>query len=592
MFDKRNVERTFTRRNLTGSAFAERAKDLGALRDAVVDAANVGAGLWISYLFALFYFAIATGAVTHRDLLLESPVKLPFLNVELPLKAFFTLGPLVFLVVHTYVLLHFVLLAAKICAFHLELRAQIPGDDARTRLRRQLPSNIFVQSLAGPREVRTGIIGFLLRLIIEISLVVGPIALLILFELQFLPFHGEWVTMWHRLAVVIDLVLLWILWPRIARVETVGLGLSDFKGIKIQALLAMSILPGLLAVTIATFPGEWLEETVPAVRLIPTTRGAWTLPSVQAIQTAGSGWATLHELLVAGGVNLATRGPRSLWSNVLVLPNFELGDRQKSDAEASIAISSKGLSLRNRRLEGAVLLGAHLRKFDFTAANLQGAFLQSSDLREARFCDDSGIPQRECADLRGAHLTYAKLEGAVIDKANLQGARLDWTELQGASLFETKLQDADLQGASLEGAVLDFADLEGASLVAANMQGASLVGIKVRLDKERVDGAFGYDGVQPKSDERHLMELLQVIGCDPSGAPYVIRQLVGTLYQRFPADSPRPSELAGYFLDETKCFAARGLPDSVKFWLMKVRDSNTRIGQSRAGADGRSGPRK
>ena len=148
--------------------FAEKAKDLGALRDAVVDAASVGAGLWLSYLFALFYFAIAAGAVTHRDLLLESPVKLPFLNVELPLKAFFILGPLVFLIVHTYVLLHFVLLAGKIGVFNRELQGQISGpaftpegsfEVARARLRRQLPSNIFVQSLAGPREVRTGVIG-------------------------------------------------------------------------------------------------------------------------------------------------------------------------------------------------------------------------------------------------------------------------------------------------------------------------------------------------------------------------------------------------------------------------------------------------
>jgi hypothetical protein len=206
--------------------FAAKAKDLGALRDAVVDAASVGAGLWISYLFALFYFAIAAGAVTHRDLLLESPVKLPFLNLEFPLKAFFVLGPLVFLIVHTYVLLHFVLLAGKIGAFHLELQAQISGpafapessfDNTRARLRRQLPSNIFIQSLAGPREVRTGVIGFLLRRIIEISLVVGPIGLLILFQLQFLPYHSEWITWWQRIIVAVDLVLLWILWPPIAR---------------------------------------------------------------------------------------------------------------------------------------------------------------------------------------------------------------------------------------------------------------------------------------------------------------------------------------------------------------------------------------
>ena len=79
------------------ASFAAKATDLGALRDAVVDAAGVSTGLWLSYLFVLFYFAIAAGAVTHRDLFLENPVKLPFLNVELPLKAFFVLGPLVFL---------------------------------------------------------------------------------------------------------------------------------------------------------------------------------------------------------------------------------------------------------------------------------------------------------------------------------------------------------------------------------------------------------------------------------------------------------------------------------------------------------------
>ena len=191
--------------------FAAKAKDLQALRDAVVDAASVGTGLWLSYLFVLFYFAIAAGAVTHRDLLLENPVKLPFLNVELPLKAFFVLGPLVFLIVHAYVLLHFVLLAGKVGAFHTELQAQIAGDDARARLHRQLPSNIIVQSLAGPRDVRTGIVGFLLRLIVQISLVAGPIALLVLFQLQFLPYHEEWITLWQRIAVVIDLVLLWLL---------------------------------------------------------------------------------------------------------------------------------------------------------------------------------------------------------------------------------------------------------------------------------------------------------------------------------------------------------------------------------------------
>jgi hypothetical protein len=349
--------------------FAARAKDLGALRDAVVDAAGVGAGFWISYLFALFYFAIAAGAVTHRDLLLENPIKLPFLNVELPLKAFFVSGPPVFLIVHAYVLLHFVLSAVKIGAFNAQLQAQIPGDDARARLRRQLPSNIFIQSLAGPREMRTGTIGFLLWLIITISLVAGPIALLILFQLQFLPYHSEWITWWQRMAVVLDLVILWFLWPPIARGNAARLRLSDFKRVKVQAWFLVSFLPVLLVVAIATFPGEWLEEKLPWV----------------------PGWATLHELLVAGQVNYATGGPQRLFSNVLVLPNFQVGDRVKFDAEGKIAISSNNVSLRGRSLEGAVLAFAHLRNAGSTGASLARANFIGADLREAKFeCEHIG----------------------------------------------------------------------------------------------------------------------------------------------------------------------------------------------------------
>ena len=100
----------------TAKALAAKAKDLEALLTSVIDAAS--AGLWSSYIFVLLYLLIAVGSVTHRDLFLESPVKLPFLNVDLPLIGFLWVGPLLFLVVHAYVLLHFVLLAGKVGVFH------------------------------------------------------------------------------------------------------------------------------------------------------------------------------------------------------------------------------------------------------------------------------------------------------------------------------------------------------------------------------------------------------------------------------------------------------------------------------------------
>src|SRR5271165_3453410 len=144
---------------------AAKADDLEAIKKAVDDAAAVGGGLWLSYLFVLFYLAVAAGAVTHVDLFFESPVKLPFLNIELPLLAFFFLAPILFLIVHAYTLVHLVMLTDKAKRFDEELRDQVGDENAAVRdsLRRQLPSNVFIQFLAGPRDVRESAFGFLLR---------------------------------------------------------------------------------------------------------------------------------------------------------------------------------------------------------------------------------------------------------------------------------------------------------------------------------------------------------------------------------------------------------------------------------------------
>jgi hypothetical protein len=132
--------------------------------------------------------------------------------------------------------LHFVLLAGKVGDFDTELKVQITDEEAQTRLRHQLPSNIFVQFLAGSRDLRTGRVGTLLQLIAWISLVIGPVALLVFFELQFLPYHDEPITWWHRIGVLADIVLLWLLWPSIVRGERAGLSWRDLRRGKILAL--------------------------------------------------------------------------------------------------------------------------------------------------------------------------------------------------------------------------------------------------------------------------------------------------------------------------------------------------------------------
>ncbi|MDE5441196.1 hypothetical protein GWG65_06960 [Bradyrhizobium sp. CSA207] len=518
-------------------AFASKANDLEALRSAVVDAANVSAGLWLSYLFALLYLAIAAGSVTHRDLLFEKSVKLPFLNVELPLVPFFVMGPGLFLVVHAYVLLHFMLLADKAGAFHQQLRQQIEDEDTRAGLRRQLPSNIFVQFVAGPPGVRSGGVGLMFRAIAQISLIVLPIGLFVLFQLQFLAYHSEPVTWWQRVAVVIDLALIWVLWPSINRGEISRLELRDFLRWRVAASAFASLLTILMVGTIATFPGEWLHTALPSVPVVPTTRLAdepyeegWNLAPTLAVDAGpferwrfaflsriedlllNVKFRSLHTLLIAGDVDPVTRRPMSLWSNRLVLPELN-----------AASPSSEPLSLRGRRLEGAVLTAARMAGVDFTGAYLQEANFDGADLRSAQFgcgeatlrakADPADVAKSEtrfrldnvtfrtfknayirhdCARLQGASLRNASLQGAMLERSNMQGADLTRARLHGASMDDAWLWYVLLTQAELYGASLEHAKLDGADLASAKLYGAILTGVsmsRAELRRTELQGA-------------------------------------------------------------------------------------------------------
>jgi hypothetical protein len=239
--------------------FAKKADDLEAIKKALDDAASVGGGLWLSYLFVLFYLAVAAGAVTHEDLFFEKSVKLPFLNIELPLLAFFFLAPILFLIVHTYTLVHLVMLTEKAKRYHLALHDSTRSitSAARENLQWQLPSNIFVQFVAGPADVRSGLFGWTLRAIAWTTLVVAPIFLLLLLQIQFLPFHNSFITWTHRSALLADLVLLWwlwrkILWERRTRRGRQASQLWPALGLSLGAAAILSLL------SLATFPAEWL----------------------------------------------------------------------------------------------------------------------------------------------------------------------------------------------------------------------------------------------------------------------------------------------------------------------------------------------
>jgi uncharacterized protein YjbI with pentapeptide repeats len=183
--------------------------------------------------------------------------------------------------------------------------------------------------------------------------------------------------------------------------------------------------------------------------------------------------------LVAGEVDYAMRNTKSLWSNRLVLSSSGPGERIKVGRDGKIVVSPETFPLRGRRLEGAVILDAHLKGTDLTGANLSGADFTGADLREVKFGCEKGRDTQTCAQLQGARFDYAQLQNASLDGVQLQGASLNGAQLQGASLDGAQLDWAELVGAQLQGASLRDAKLRCTSLYSAELQGASLRGAQL-----------------------------------------------------------------------------------------------------------------
>jgi uncharacterized protein YjbI with pentapeptide repeats len=499
---------------LIANASATGIPDLKPVQDAVADAAGAAGTLWLSYVLTFFYLAVAAGGVTQRDLLFENRVKLPFLNVDLPLVGFFAVAPAIFLMVHAYTLVTFGILGNKISAFQAELQVAVYDDNDRAKRSRQLPSNLFVQLLAGPPEIKSGIVGWSLRVIAHITLVAGPVGLLILFQLQFLPYQSEVVTWLQRTTILADVLTLWSLWPFFLNGRLPKFRWSAIKKGTLLFYLTESLVALAFAFTIATFPGEWLEDRLPRLQVIPWRDGnpdPWRRTS-------------LHEIFVEGNIDQSTQRPVSFWSNRLVLPNIDVIDHAKYDTEAKLVTATETFSLRGRHLEGAILFNAKLRKVDFTAADLRGARLSQSDLRGAIFncavkfgaTKSVGFDQK-CAHLEGADLSGAQLEdvwldgaqlqGANIIDAALQGATLDDANLQGAWLISTNLQGASLKHTDLRGATLEGADLGGATLKGTQLQGTELRNAQVQSASFRGIFAWRADGREMNSEDTSVSQL-------------------------------------------------------------------------------------
>lgn len=241
------------------------AKDLAAIERAVNDSSTRITALWLTFLSLTTYLAISLGSVTHRILLLEARLKMPVLNVDLPLIGFFVVAPLIYVLFHLHIFVQLTGITTKIVSYDSILREQIRNARSRRLFRQRLDNFIFIQLLAGSRERRQGRMSWLLLTIAWITMVAAPLCLLLYTQLTFLPYQHEPTTWFHRAVIAFDAILIAVFWPLVNNKPF----LRPHKR-RLDGTILLGIVATLFATLIAIFPGERLYDYIhtPVTRLL------------------------------------------------------------------------------------------------------------------------------------------------------------------------------------------------------------------------------------------------------------------------------------------------------------------------------------
>jgi uncharacterized protein YjbI with pentapeptide repeats len=449
-----------------------------SLLEAVNRSSDSAKAAWLIYMALMSYVLLTVAGVSHRELLLNSDIVLPILQVKIELTRFFIFAPILLVLLHLGLMGQLVQLARKTLEFAASIRMLETSDQRTHPLRLELDNFFFAQAIAGPERSR--IVSTFLHGMSWLTIVAMPVVLLLFVQLVFLPYHDVGITWVHRLALIADIALLVFIGVFLWRLETSFLraflrtSLHHPVGLLLTTGLLVAV--ALFSIFVATIPGEAAEQSA--------------APS--GARQAGDGRQVLG-YAVQGFAEGSLLG--FFQRNLNVTDTVLVIDKDVRPGQPT-------LNLRGRDLRFARFDRTDLHQADMTGANLDGASLVGTDLRgvwmscadlNALLLSDSRRAGR-CASARGANLSKARLAEAnmagvdlrlaKLDEARLEGALLGHAVLSGASFASARLDGADLSGAwlhganfivaSLQGADLSGAKLEGADFTSAAMQGASL----------------------------------------------------------------------------------------------------------------------
>ncbi|AET95060.1 hypothetical protein BYI23_D015500 (plasmid) [Burkholderia sp. YI23] len=497
--------------------------NLSADRKALLEAANQASShvsaLHIAFMALCSYILVIVFGTTDLDLLIGKGIKLPVVDVEVPIVAFYGTAPTLVVIVHFNLLLQLQLLSHKLHAFE-EAASKASGicklvDGSRmvtsSRSDRDL-LHIFPYShyLVGQPG---SFIQQCLGLVVGITILVLPLITLLALQLRFLAYQSPVVTWTQRIGVWADVAAVVALWPVVMdrgdqwlgyhrriwttmmQRKTVALYWLSLSLVGALAFFTqMEILLGAaVAGAIATLLSVFLLKAVLFIarqtRFHSNPSGhrrPFVVPPVQGMLAymfvAIIGLVTPLAFFIKGEAleTYVLRGSRfvddSLISSLRTL-RFN-GQLWKVQLEVERTLSSIGKNVfeswnqfRFISIPQHILSG---RPTSAVSAAKSGIAQGTDEFNALTSLDRIHLSDR---NLQGADFTLAILIEVDLRRAHLEGAEFWGSQLYGVDLTDAHLDEANFRRARLVGETI----LSGAHFKKTNLKDAIMPGISLRF---------------------------------------------------------------------------------------------------------------
>jgi uncharacterized protein YjbI with pentapeptide repeats len=454
--------------------------DIDAAKKLLDTSAEKNRNLLIAFMAYLATATILALSITDLDLLVDQKtIQLPLLSVGLPMWAFYTVIPLILLLLHFDVLQNVQEHNKKLDAW-LAHKPADPGsqlfpyilDFARVRYGREVNPSLSAQLVAAG--------AWLMYIYL-------PLVVLALFFIRFADLQGVGISVYHLGLGLVDYFLLWQFWRKLRNQDLEPLRKTKWllspMAYGLQAICVLWVF-GLWACIQSLHFGDWqrghltgfvqsairleqgLLSGIGSINIVPRI----VAPHAQPYQVKDD------DIRLAKWLNPDLKEV-ALWDKSPLPIDWEgrrLAFADLQDAQLR-RVSARGADLQGANLSGVKLQGANLEQAQLQGADFRRAQLKSANFSRAQLNNANFLK----AQLQGADLSDARMQFAFFTAAHMHGARLGGAHMIAADLQNAQLQGVNLGSAQLQGANLSGASLHGANLGYAQLQGAHLVDAKV-----------------------------------------------------------------------------------------------------------------